>query len=74
MNKKLAMNVMEELKAISDSFNHLTELSYEIPDIEEQKAFRKALGKMYAQLYTDIIMQIEYKFPELKLDNECIGK
>lgn len=61
---------MQEFKAISDSFNHLTELSYKIPNIEEQKAFRKALGKMYAQLYTDIIIPIEYKFPELKLGNE----
>lgn len=67
MNKILSAKIMQEFQTISESFNNLTELSFEISNINEQKAFRKHIGKMYAELYTSVIMPIECEFPELTL-------
>lgn len=68
MNRELSNKIMQEFKIISDSFNNLTELSFEISDIDKQRAFRRSIAQMYAKMYTDIIMPIEYEFPELTLD------
>lgn len=68
MNKELSQKVMHEFNAISKNFNVLTELSFEIDDLEEQKQFRKNLSQMYGKLYIDIIMPIEDDFPELKME------
>lgn len=62
------IKIIQEFKIISDSFNNLTELSFEISDIDKQRAFRRSIAQMYAKMYTDIIMPIEYEFPELTLD------
>lgn len=68
MNRELSNKIMQEFKIISDSFKNLTELSFEISDIDKQRAFRRSIAQMYAKMYTDIIMPIEYEFPELTLD------
>lgn len=64
------IKIIQEFKIISDCFNNLTELSFEISDTDKQKAFRKSIAEMYAKMYTDIIMPIEYEFPELRLDKD----
>ncbi|MFZ5789784.1 MAG: hypothetical protein ACOY3L_03700 [Pseudomonadota bacterium] len=68
MEKPVAASVVEIIVALKPYFSELDALSYRIPEGEERRNFRRALGKLMADLGGDILLPIIWEHPDLDPD------
>lgn len=72
MEKTLALQVMEAIRAAETHVNTLEALSVEITDDQERKSFRRHLAEVMIG-YIDLQMLIVRKYPDLDPDGKPAG-
>jgi hypothetical protein len=70
MEKAVAARLIEALVGLDAPINALDALSAEIPDMEERKSFRLALGNLMGQIYGDLMIPILRQHPDLDPDKD----
>lgn len=60
---------MRDLLALSGPLNSATLLTNQIPDEVERKRFRRAIGTIMNEVYTNLMMPIVRQYPELDPDS-----
>jgi hypothetical protein len=65
LDRKIAEQLMDLALALDAPLNQATALSYQIDDIEEQKAVRRVIGETTGRLYTDLMGPIIRQYPDL---------
>ena len=73
MEKTLALQVMDAIRAAETHVNTLESLSIKITDDQERKAFRRHLAEVMIG-YIDIQMSIVRQYPDLDPDRKLAGE
>lgn len=71
MDRAIAEKLMEQYHLIGDSFNRATEIISTITDTAEQKRLRQPIGKLMANIWTDLMLPIVKEHPDLDPDNQA---
>jgi hypothetical protein len=70
MDKTLAKNLMDQFVALGEPLNTATELTEKIADAQEREAVRRGLGNIMGLVYTDLMMPLIERFPDLDPDKK----
>jgi hypothetical protein len=70
MDRDLAQRIVAAINDLSRPFNTLDSLSTQIPDSEETREFRLALGNMMAMTVA-LLRPVIRKFPDLDPDRDA---
>ncbi len=73
MEKTLALQVMDAIRAAETHVNTSESLSIKITDDQERKAFRRHLAEVMIG-YIDIQMSIVRQYPDLDPDRKLAGE
>jgi hypothetical protein len=67
MERVLAESLVREFMALSEPFNRLTQLSFQLPE-ERAKELRRVLGECYGRLYGEFVLPVVAQYPDLDPD------
>ena len=70
MEKETATAIMDKMLELNAFFNRTSELTIEIHDIEERLEIRTKIGKLMADIFTEIMLPIIRQYPELDPDRD----
>ena len=65
VERSIAERLMSIVAMIDEPLNQATELSFEVVDVEEQRALRRAIAETTGTVYEQIILPIIRQFPDL---------
>ena len=68
MDKDVAEQLMSQFMAMSGPLNEATRLTEAIPERSDRESIRKGLGTIMGLLYTDLMLPIIAKYPDLDPD------
>jgi hypothetical protein len=74
MERSTAKEIVEHLKAADGPVNAAIEAVGKIRDVEQRRAFRRALVDIVGTVYTELFVPIGKEFPDLLPDNDDVAR
>lgn len=65
MQRDVAEQLMEKLKALNKPTNDVLLVIELISDIKEKRLFRREMGRIIARLFTQVTLRVSEQFPDL---------
>jgi hypothetical protein len=65
MKREIAIRILGHVKALDGPLNSAAAAVEEIDDPAEKRLFRRGIASVIGLVYTDVIVEIEKRFPDL---------
>ena len=65
MERSIAEEILQHVKALDGPLNAAMHAVEQIDDVAEKKLLRKALASVVGLVYTDVVVEIQKRFPDL---------
>jgi hypothetical protein len=70
MERSTAIEIVSRLKALDSPLNTAMAAVEKVGDMEQRRAFRRALARVVADIYTELLVPIGKEFPDLLPDKQ----
>jgi len=72
MERSTAIEIVRHLKALDGPMNAAIEAVEKIQNMEQRRAFRRALANIVGAVYTELFVPIGMEFPDLLPDKQDV--